>query len=100
MGGIPKFIKTKKHANVFCIISIAMIGLYPRESWNFVFEQGSLLDGTEIVSFARYGTGFYFYIMSTTRKNLRKYLQVPIQLLITIIFLKSQVFCYFDPISV
>lgn len=53
-------------------MSTAMIGLYARESWNFVFGQSSLVDGTEIVSFARYGSGFYFYIMSTKWRKLEK----------------------------
>eukprot|EP00069_Balaena_mysticetus_P017282 bmy_10331T0 len=56
-----------------------------------------LADGTGIVSFARYGSDIYLSYCECKVKNLKKNLQVTLQFLITIIFLKSWVFCYFNP---
>ncbi|KAL1771344.1 archaemetzincin-2 isoform X1 [Sigmodon hispidus] len=67
-GGWPKgliperilaFLKKKKLKDAFCIVGVTMIDLYPRDSWNFVFGQASLIDGVGIFSFARYGKDFY-----------------------------------------
>uniref|UniRef100_A0A2I2Z3U5 Archaemetzincin-2 n=1 Tax=Gorilla gorilla gorilla TaxID=9595 RepID=A0A2I2Z3U5_GORGO len=45
-GDILKFLKKKKPEDAFCVVGITMIHLYPRDSWNFVFGQASLTDGT------------------------------------------------------
>eukprot|EP01084_Bolivina_argentea_P300403 517993_1 len=44
--------------NLYCLMGITMIDLYPRESWNFVFGQAQIPKRTGIFSFARYCHGF------------------------------------------
>ncbi|KAB0390468.1 hypothetical protein E2I00_008144, partial [Balaenoptera physalus] len=70
-----------------------------REHQNYQRRICFLADGTGIVSFARYGSDIYLSYCECKVKNLKKNLQVTLEFLITIIFLKSWVFCYFNPVS-
>uniref|UniRef100_A0A8C0AHA6 Archaemetzincin-2 n=1 Tax=Bos mutus grunniens TaxID=30521 RepID=A0A8C0AHA6_BOSMU len=45
-GQILTFLKKKKPEDAFCVVGVTMIDLYPRDSWNFVFGQASLTEGT------------------------------------------------------
>ena len=44
--------------DLFCVVGVTLIDLYPNESWNYVFGQAVPLAGTGIFSFARYLPGF------------------------------------------
>ncbi|KAK5880995.1 hypothetical protein CesoFtcFv8_021847 [Champsocephalus esox] len=55
-GDLLQFLRSRKPADAFCIVGITMIDLYPKDSWNFVFEQASLRMG--VFSFSRYDDSF------------------------------------------
>ena len=48
----------EKNDNLYCLMGITMIDLYPRPEWNFVFGQANIPNRTGIFSFARYCHGF------------------------------------------
>lgn len=58
-GDLLRFLGNRKPNDAFCIVGITMIDLYPKESWNFVFGQASLINGMGVFSFARYDEHFY-----------------------------------------
>ncbi len=47
-------LKRRKAADTDTLMGITMSDLYPRESWNFVFGQASLVNGVGIMSFNRF----------------------------------------------
>ncbi|KAJ3427368.1 archaemetzincin [Anaeramoeba flamelloides] len=63
------FRQKKKNSDSFCTLAITMEDLYPKESWNFVFGQASLVRGVGVYSFARYDPMFY---SSKRTKNWKK----------------------------
>jgi len=44
--------------DAFCIVGLTMWDLYPEESWNFVFGEAAITQGSGIFSFARYDPTF------------------------------------------
>jgi len=40
------------------MLSVTMVDIYPRDSWNFVFGLASLKDRTGVFSFKRYDPAF------------------------------------------
>eukprot|EP01083_Nonionella_stella_P044262 119236_1 len=48
------FTLKEQHDDLFCLMGVSIIDLYPRESWNFVFGQARIKAGTGVFSFARY----------------------------------------------
>lgn len=58
-GDLLRFLGNRKPEDAFCIVGITMIDLYPKDSWNFVFGQASLINGMGVFSFARYDDDFY-----------------------------------------
>ncbi|KAM6898017.1 LOW QUALITY PROTEIN: archaemetzincin-2 [Lycodopsis pacificus] len=59
LGDLLQFLWKRKPKDAFCIVGITMIGLYPKDSWNFVFREASLSMGMGVFSFARYDDNFY-----------------------------------------
>jgi archaemetzincin len=53
-GDVLNFLESRVPSDAFCVLGITMEDLYPEESWNFVFGQGSLRDRVGVYSFARY----------------------------------------------
>eukprot|EP01084_Bolivina_argentea_P116087 206330_1 len=52
-------IKTWNSQDLFMLMGYTIYDLFPDESWNFVFGEASMRDGTGIFSFSRYLPGFY-----------------------------------------
>ena len=42
------------NSNLFCLVGILIMDLYPQQDWNFVFSQAKVAHGVGILSFARY----------------------------------------------
>lgn len=53
--GVIDWLKKDLPKDAYARIAVTMIDLYPRDDWNFVFGQASLVERTGVYSLARYG---------------------------------------------
>ena len=51
---LMKYLRTHKRRNVFCVVGVAIVDLYPGPEWNFTLGHASLTEGVAVCSFGRY----------------------------------------------